>query len=167
LVWLQVLPQQCSHHLLKLVCGHHLLKLASLPFIIASGSFQTPSNTRGGNCAGSKLISELCMALFFASIGAAAGHATLSGVGPVVLFVAVQLAVHSGVVVAAAALLRIPTSLALIASNAAVGGPATAAAMAGARQWPQLVPAAVMLGGLGYGIGTWVGLCVHHMFLLA
>ena len=53
----------------------------------------------------------------------------------------------------------------MVASNAAVGGPATAAAMAAARGWTSLIPAAVMLGGLGYGVGTWLGLWVHSILV--
>lgn len=101
------------------------------------------------------------MGFFFATIGAAAGQASLSGALPFMLFVLVQLSVHGLLTAGAAMLLRIPAEVAMVASNAAVGGPATAAAMAAARGWNALVPAAVMLGGLGYGVGTWLGLWVH------
>jgi uncharacterized membrane protein len=119
----------------------------------------------GGLCAGAAVVSSACMALFFATIGAAAGQASLAGALPLILFVAVQLSVHGVLMAAAAAVLRIPADVAMVASNAAVGGPATAAAMAAARGWTSLVSSAVMLGGLGYGVGTWIGLCIHRLLL--
>jgi uncharacterized membrane protein len=117
-------------------------------------------------CAGAAVLSSLFMGFFFATIGAAAGQASLTGALPFVLFVLVQLSVHGALTGAAAVLLGVPAEVAMVASNAAVGGPATAAAMAAARGWTSLVPAAVMLGGLGYGIGTWLGLWVHSILVV-
>ncbi|CAI5993701.1 unnamed protein product [Closterium sp. NIES-64] len=70
-----------------------------------------------------------------------------------------KIAVHLPPVMASAqlalaALLASLLSTLMVASNANVGGPATAAAMASARNWPQLVRPAVLLGTFGYTIGT-------------
>jgi uncharacterized membrane protein len=51
----------------------------------------------------------------------------------------------------------------LTASNAAVGGPATAAAMATARQWTHMVQPALLLGSLGYTMGTAIGCAVGQV----
>lgn len=115
--------------------------------------------------AGASMLSSLFMAFFFSTIGAAAGQASLSGALPFILFVSIQLSVHGAITAAAATILKIPSEVAMVASNAAVGGPATAAAMAAARGWIALIPSAVMLGGLGYGIGTWLGLWVHSVLI--
>ena len=53
-------------------------------------------------------------------------------------------------------------------SNAAVGGPATAAAMAAARGWTRAVQPAVLTGTLGYVVGTPLGqgdtfTPIHHV----
>jgi uncharacterized membrane protein len=46
---------------------------------------------------------------------------------------------------------------------AAVAGPTTAAAFAAGRDWHALVPAAVLTGVLGFGIGTLAGLAVFAL----
>ena len=45
-----------------------------------------------------------------------------------------------------------------VASNAAVGGPTTAAAMATAKGWDDLVLPALLVGILGYATGTFVSI---------
>ena len=104
--------------------------------------------------------------LFFAALGASAGPAAAAQVGPTAAaFITLQLAVHLAVTLAAGAALRLPRHLLLLASNAAVGGPATAAAMAAARGWTHLAPVAVLLGTLGYLIGTAAGVAVGALLL--
>lgn len=104
--------------------------------------------------------------LFFAALGASAGPAAALQVGPAAAaFIALQLGVHLAVTLAAGAALRLPRHLLLLASNAAVGGPATAAAMASARGWADLAPAAVLLGTLGYLVGTAAGVAVGALLL--
>jgi uncharacterized membrane protein len=44
----------------------------------------------------------------------------------------------------------------LIASNANIGGPSTAAAMAGVFRWKQLVTPAVLAGTMGYIIANFL-----------
>lgn len=105
------------------------------------------------------------MALFFATIGASAGGASLAGAQRLVPLIATQIAVHAAAVAAGVALLRVPRDIALIASNAAIGGPATAAAMAAGRGWPALVRPAVFLGSIGYATGTWAGLAMFQAVL--
>lgn len=62
-------------------------------------------------------------------------------------------------------LLRLPMQAVLIASNANVGGPATAAAMASAKGWQHMVQPAVLTGSLGYAcatfVGVWMGGCLR------
>jgi uncharacterized membrane protein len=45
-----------------------------------------------------------------------------------------------------------------LASNANVGGPTTAAAMAQAKDWNQLVLPALLIGILGYAVATAIAL---------
>lgn len=51
----------------------------------------------------------------------------------------------------------------IIASNANIGGPTTAAGMAIAKGWNKLVGPALLVGTLGYVIGTYLGLLVGNL----
>ena len=53
-----------------------------------------------------------------------------------------------------------------IASNANIGGPTTAAALAIARGWNQLVVPAMLVGILGYVIGTYYGVFIGNILKL-
>lgn len=53
----------------------------------------------------------------------------------------------------------------IIASNANVGGPTTAASMAIAKGWEELVEPALLVGCRGYVIGNYLGLIVGNTLL--
>ena len=48
----------------------------------------------------------------------------------------------------------------ILASNANIGGPTTAVAMAVSKGWTNLVGPIVLIGTLGYVLGTYFGLIV-------
>lgn len=52
----------------------------------------------------------------------------------------------------------------LVASSAAIGGPATAAALAKANGWHSLVAPSLIVGNLGYAIATFLGIAFHAFF---
>ena len=85
--------------------------------------------------AGATAVGGALMLTFFAALGAVADPrvAIVSG-GATFAFIAVQLATHVAfTLVVGVGVLRVPTWAVLVGSNACVGGPATAAAMAAAR----------------------------------
>ena len=51
----------------------------------------------------------------------------------------------------------------LVASNANIGGPTTAAGLAISQGWTSLVGPAMLVGTLGYAIGTYIGIIVGSM----
>ena len=52
----------------------------------------------------------------------------------------------------------------LCASSAAIGGPATAVALAEASQWESLKVPSLLVGNLGYAVATFLGLAYHALF---
>lgn len=112
---------------------------------------------------GSDVIGAFLMQVFFAVIGASANIGMVLKVGPVLfVFGAVILLVHVVFLLLAGALVRLDLFELIIASNANVGGPTTAAAMAVARRWDTLVLPAVLCGSLGYAVANFIGVGLGH-----
>jgi len=68
--------------------------------------------------------------------------------------------VHGLLAFGAAWLLRLDVETTAVASQAAVGGPSTALALAVSRGWTHLQLPAVAVGLLGYAVGNYAGLAV-------
>lgn len=119
-----------------------------------------------------KPLSSWAFQLLFASIGISAnlGQALVSG--PTCLYFSLwALLVHSIVIFCASLVLR-KTCLSalrlehvLVASNAAIGGPATAAAFCGQLGIASLTIAATMWGVIGYAVGTGIGVSLTRFLL--
>lgn len=116
-------------------------------------------------------LGALALSLFFAAagwIGGGFSAGTLAtGGAPLLAFLLALYAAHLAVVLGAGRLLArafgrfFSLPMLLVASNANVGGPATAAALAEACRWPWLRSPALLVGNLGYAIATPIGLVLH------
>jgi uncharacterized membrane protein len=73
-------------------------------------------------------------------------------------FSSIQVAFHVVFLLAIAKVCRFDKALALLASNACVGGPTTAAAMASTKSWKSLIVPALLVGVLGYTVATFIGI---------
>ena len=71
--------------------------------------------------------------------------------------------VHGFVVFGGGRLLRMDLGSLAVASQAAVGGPSSALAVAVSREWKGLVLPGIIVGLLGYALGTYLGFGVAYL----
>lgn len=111
-----------------------------------------------GSINGADKLGTFLMQIFFAAIGASANIPIVVSVGPILfLFAAIILLVHLTFILIAGKIFKFDISEIVIASNANMGGPTTAAAMAVAKKWDSLIIPAILCGTLGYAIATFIG----------
>lgn len=107
---------------------------------------------------GAEIIGTYLMQIFFAAIGASANIFVVIEYGSILfLFAGLILTIHLLFLLAAGKLFKLDLAEIVIASNANMGGPTTAAAMAVARNWKELVIPAILCGTLGYAVATFIG----------
>jgi uncharacterized membrane protein len=110
---------------------------------------------------GGALFGNYLVLLFLASNGARSVIANIISVGPAVFYYALAvLTVHGLVIFGLGRLAKIDVATLAVASQANVGGPASAMALAGARGYGDRLVPGVAVGLLGYAVGNYVGLGV-------
>jgi len=106
-------------------------------------------------------LGNLALHFFFVVIGIASRFAEIIEVGVAVFFfVALVVLVHGIVVYGLGRFLKLDIATLSVASQAAVGGPSSALAVAVSREWKALLLPGVIVGLLGYAVGTYLGLSV-------
>jgi len=111
--------------------------------------------------AGSALFGNYLILLFLASNGARSVIATMVAVGPPVFYYAIiTVALHGVVIYGFGRLARIDLATLSVASQANVGGAASAIAIAGARGYSKQLLPGVAVGLLGYAVGNYFGFMV-------
>lgn len=109
--------------------------------------------------AGSALWGNYLVLLFLASNGARSVVASIIAVGPAVFYYAVVVvAIHGVIIFGLGWLVRLDAATLAVASQANVGGAASAMALAGARGYSDRLLPGVAVGLLGYAIGNYLGL---------
>lgn len=117
--------------------------------------------TMGSASRAGGVVGVLIMQMFFAVTGASGHISTVLRFGPgVFLHTTVQVIVHFVVAIGLGRLLKLPFKEIALASNANVGGPTTAAAMASNKRWNALVLPALLTGVFGYAIATGLGVAM-------
>ncbi|MGM8213260.1 DUF819 family protein [Virgibacillus sp. W0430] len=114
---------------------------------------------------GSQEIGTFLIYIFFVVIGVPASIPLIVNNAPLLLvFVFIIVALNMIVSLTAAKLLKYNLEDVLIASNANIGGPTTAAAMAIAKGWKDLVGPILVVGTLGYIVGNYIGTLLGFWF---
>jgi len=128
---------------------------------LALAAAQIPAINR---LAGGMVVGNYALHLFLAAIGASAGLAeiTRSGLG-VLWFALLVVTVHGIILYGLGRLMRLDLGVLTVASQATVGGPPTAMAIAATKGWPGLVVPGVAAGLLGYAVGNYLGWIVAYL----
>ncbi|HJO04142.1 MAG TPA: DUF819 family protein [Acidobacteriota bacterium] len=114
--------------------------------------------------AGGALLGNYVLLLFLASNGAQSVLANIFRVGPAVFwFAATTVVVHGIGIFGIGRLVGIDASTLAVASQANVGGPASAVALASARGYTDRLLPGVAIGLLGYAVGNYTGFMVANL----
>lgn len=113
---------------------------------------------------GGEEMGNFILHFFFATMGAGTILHTLVEKGPIVfLFLAILVAIHAFILFGAGRLFKVEVEVLATASQACIGGPSTAVALASSKGWYSLVTPAVLLGVLGYAVGNYLGVSIGQL----
>lgn len=112
----------------------------------------------------SETLGFMLLNIFFAVIGASADVGLAIRVAPkIILITFIIVTIHLLWIIIWGKRFKIGLKELIIASNANIGGPATAAAMASSQKWDSLVVPGILCGTLGYAIATFIGTAFAHI----
>lgn len=114
----------------------------------------------------------VCLYLFFSTAGApglAIADSVQASILPLGMFLTMLYSIHGLVLYGFHVLFgrqwkAFEVQPLLCASSAAIGGPATAVALAEAFDWKSLYVPSLLVGNIGYAIATFLGLAYHALF---
>lgn len=139
--------------------GNKYLLMTTLTIIVASAFPKQVGSIRGSQEIGTFLIY-----LFFAVIGAPASIGLILKESPLLfVFAFIIILVNLIFSLVLGKMFKFSIEEIIIASNANVGGPTSAAAMAVSKGWTELIVPALLIGTLGYVIGNYYGIFTGWM----
>jgi uncharacterized membrane protein len=128
-----------------------VLWLTSLALIVAQMRFARKLR-------GAAVLAYFSLHLFFIVIGTNSDVSEVAKAGlPIILYMVLIMAIHALVVYGGGWLLRMDLPSLTIASQAAIGGPDSALAIAMAMKWGRLVTPGIIVGIFGYALGNYLG----------
>lgn len=111
-------------------------------------------------------VGTFFMYIFFATIGASANLTTIAGIAmPYVVLICAAVLLFIVLILIVGKFLKLDLAELLIAANACILGPATAAAMAAGQRWNDLVTPGMLAGILGYSFATFIGVAVTKFLI--
>ena len=147
--------------ILNSLLGNMYLVLTTLTMLLATYKSDFFSSIRGA-----QEIGMFLMIIFMVVIGTPASIPAIVKTAPLLLvFCAIVVAINMLVIFIGAKLFKFNLEEAIIASNANVGGPATAPAMAIAKGWTSLVGPSILVAVFGYVIGNYLGIIAGNIVL--
>jgi uncharacterized membrane protein len=139
--------------------GNQYLIITTLTMLVA-----TLFPRQVGNIAGAQEIGTYLIHIFFAVIGVPASIYMIVTKAPLLLlFCAIIVFVNMLFSFVFGKVLKFSLEEIIISSNANIGGPTTAAAMAIAKGWNALIVPAILVGTLGYVLGNYYGIFAGTM----
>jgi len=139
--------------------GSEYVWITNLSLVWSTCFSKQASNMRGAQEIGTWLIY-----LFFFVIGAPASVGVLIRNAPILLlFCMIIVLVNMLFCFLGGKLFKFDLEEIILASNANIGGPTTAAGMAISQGWVRLVGPCMLVGTFGYVIGTWLGILVGSL----
>ncbi|WP_432665716.1 DUF819 family protein [Wukongibacter baidiensis] len=118
------------------------------------------------NIKGSQEIGTFLIYIFFVVIGVPASISLILQRSPLLLlFCAVMVGMNMLVTFGMGKLLKFNLEEIILASNANIGGPTTAAAMAISKGWIELIGPIMVVGTLGYIIGNYFGIIIGNILM--
>ena len=144
--------------LISLITDKYLL-LTTITFIIVSifkNSFEKLN--------GSQELGTYCIYLFFVVIGIPASISLIITQAPLLfVFVFIIAMVNLAITMGVGKLFKFSVEEVVLACNANIGGPTTAAALAISKVWTNLVGPILVTGTVGYVIGNYIGTIVYFI----
>lgn len=148
------------YNVLNGIFGDNYLMLTTLTLLSVSFFPRLFENINGAQEIGTYLIY-----IFFVVIGVPASLPLILQNAPLILvFVAIMVFINMLVSFTLGKAFKFSLEEIILASNANIGGPTTAAAMAISRGWTKLVGPILIVGTLGYIIGNYAGSAIGVWF---
>ncbi|MBI5540245.1 MAG: DUF819 family protein [Bacteroidia bacterium] len=119
-----------------------------------------------GNLGGSQEIGAFIIQVFFVVIGIPASVSLIIEKSPwLLVFCAIIVIINLIFTLLFGRLFRFKIEEVVMASNANIGGPTTAAAMAIAKGWNHMIVPAMLVGSLGYILGNYFGIFIGNLLM--
>ena len=139
--------------------GNKYLIMTTITMICATAFPKVFNDAPGANEIGTFLIY-----IFFAVIGAPASIMSIITQAPLLLVYAlIIVACNMLITLIFGKIFKFSLEEIILASNANIGGPTTAAAMAISKGWNKLVGPVLLIGTLGYVLGNYYGVLVGNL----